>query len=200
MRILFSLTILICGLLSSLFSIYQVADITTFTVSVEHLSTLFPLSFSIVAMVGYLRKKRSVIDVGVVMSMLTYFFINSMNVPFSVLNVIWIVGFFFLFVGIWIAARSLLWLTSLENSARKGSSEKEVLSFSRSARTYVTYGIFTNLLLAGFLSIMGSLMSAYTSLGRITEGRIETVLMLVFAFLLFLVIYKMIDLLVLEEE
>ncbi len=174
-------------------------DIFTITISVEYLSSVFPLFFSIVTMVGYLRKKKSVIDVGVVMSIITFYFINSRYLSFSILNVIWIVAFFFLFVGIWIAARYLLWLAALEDSARKGSGGKEVLSFSRSARTHVTYGIFTNLLLGVFLSVMASLMSSYASLGMITEGRIETVLMLVFGFILFLVIYKMIDLLVLEE-
>ncbi|MEF8873591.1 MAG: hypothetical protein V5A88_02845 [Candidatus Thermoplasmatota archaeon] len=84
---------------------------------------------------------------------------------------------------------------SIEDSARKGSEGDEIFSFSRSARTYVVYGIFTNILLGAFLSVLASLLGSYSSLGRITSGRIETVLMIVFTFSLFLVIYKMIDLL-----
>lgn len=199
MKILFSLVILLCGLASSAVSLHLVLGISRVTVSVHHLSHLLPFIFSIVTLVGYLREKTSVIDAGIMMSMVTYSFINR-NLSLSVLNTLSIVGLLFLFVGIWFFARYLLLLESIEESARKGSQGEEVFSFSRSARTYVAYGIFTNVLLGAFLSIMASLMGSYSSLGRITSGRIETVLMIVFTFSLFLVIYKMIDLLAPEEE
>lgn len=191
---MFSLVILLCGLASSLTSMHLMFGISTITVSARHLSQLLPLIFSSVAMIGYLRGRTSVIDTGMIMSMITYTFINR-NLSLSILHTLSIVGFLFLFVGIWIFGRYLLLFNSIEDSARKGSEEEEIFSFSRSARTYVAYGIFTNVLLGAFLSVLASLLGSYSSLGRITSGRIETVLMIVFTFSLFLVIYKMIDLL-----
>jgi len=140
-----------------------------------------------------------VIDYGMIITIVSYFLINE-GLPLTVLNIIVIVGFLFLLVGIWFFARYLLLLDRIEDNSRKGSQDEDIISFTRSARMFAVRGIFTNTLLGAFLAIIASLMGSYSSLGRITPGRIEIFLMILFTFFLFLVIYKMISLMVSEEE
>jgi len=139
------------------------------------------------------------------MTIVSYFLINEGkrrigHLPLNTLNIIVIVGFLFLFVGVWFFARYLLLLERIEGSSRKGSQDVDVISFSRDARKFTVRGIFTNILFGAFLSIIATLMGSYSSLGRITTGRIEVILMIVFTFSLFLVIYKMISLMASEDE
>lgn len=158
-----------------------------------------PLIFSIIPTVGFLRGKNSAIDYGIILTIVSYFLINE-GLSFTVLNIILVVGLLFLLVGVWFFARYLLLLERIEDSSRKGSQDRDVISFSRDARKFTVRGIFTNILFGAFLSVIASLMGSYSSLGRITTGRIEVILMIVFTFALFLVIYKMISLMVPEDK
>ncbi|MFW6064754.1 MAG: hypothetical protein ACOC8Y_04175 [Candidatus Natronoplasma sp.] len=144
-------------------------------------------------------EKNSVISAGIFATVFLYFFVNR-ELPLRVVNVLLVVGFLFLFVGIWFFARYLLLLRTIEENSRKGSQNSDIISFSRAARNFTVYGIFTNVILGAFLSIIASLMGSYSSLGRITTGRIEVILMIVFTFSLFFVIYKMICLMASEEK
>jgi len=184
--LIFSLIILASGLSASL-------------VSMHSFYWFLPFLLSIIPTVGFLRKKSSVIDHGIILIILFHFFINR-DLSLTVLNILSIVGFLFLFVGVWFFARYLLLLIRIEDSSRKGSQVEDVISFSREARKFTVHGIFTNVLLGAFLAIIASLMGSYSSLGRLTTGRIETVLMIVFTFSLFLVIYKMLNIMASEGE
>ncbi|MBS3781969.1 MAG: hypothetical protein KGY66_06010 [Candidatus Thermoplasmatota archaeon] len=148
---------------------------------------------------AYLRKKPLVVDVAMVLIILSYLFINEDISPI-VVNFLFIIGFLFLFIGMWFFARYLMLTSDIEEDSRKGSKNKQVMAFSSSARSSTVYGIFTNILLAAFISMIASLIGFYSSLGRITSGRIETILMILFTSALFLVVYKMIDLLRSQEE
>ncbi len=139
------------------------------------------------------------VDAGMVLIILSYLFINEDISP-KVVNFLFIIGFLFLFIGIWFFARYLMLLGSIEEDSRKGSKNEYVMAFSRPARNFTVFGIFSNILLAGFISIIASLIGFYSSLGRVTSGRIETILMIVFTFSLFFVIYKIISLMASEED
>jgi len=139
------------------------------------------------------------IDIGITLSMFTYLFM-SRNLSLTVLNIFATVGFLFLFIGIWVFARYLLMVCNVEESARKGSQNRDLISFTRSARHFTVYGIFTNLIFGAFLAAVAALVGSFSSLGRITTGRIETILMIIFSLALFMIIYKMIDLLSSEER
>jgi len=139
------------------------------------------------------------VDAGMVLIILSYLFINEDIFP-KVVNFLFIIGVLFLFIGIWFFARYLLLLGNIEEDSRKGSKNEYVMAFSRPARNFMVSGIFSNILLAGFISIIASLIGFYSSLGRVTSGRIETILMIVFTFSLFFVIYKIISLMASEED
>ncbi len=158
-----------------------------------------PLIFSFLPMIGFLRKNSPVIDFGIILTIIPYFFINR-EVPLSIINAITIVGFLFLFIGIWFFMRYFLLVGKIEDSSRKGSIGKIDISFSKPARKFTVYGILSNILLGAFLSVVASLMGSHISLARITTGRIETFLMIVFNLALFFVIYKMISIIISEEE
>ncbi len=183
---IFSLGILASGLFASLASMHSVY-------------WFLPLIISIVPVIGLMREKNSVISVGIFTTIFFYFFVNR-ELPLRVVNIILIVGFLFLFVGIWFFARYLLLIRTVEDNSRKGSKNSDIISFSKSARNFTVYGIFTNVILGAFLSIIASLMGSYSSLGRVTTGRIEVILMIVFTLSLFFVIYKIINLMASEEE
>ena len=159
----------------------------------------FPLLFSIIPTIGLIRENSSIIDIGIITTIFFYFFINR-DLSLRVSNTLLILGFLFLLVGIWFFSRYIIILIRIEDSSRKGSQEEDVISFSREARKFTVHGIFTNVLLGAFLAIIASLMGSYSSLGRLTTGRIETVLMIVFTFSLFLVIYKMLNIMASEGE
>lgn len=152
---------------------------------------------SLIPTVGFLGEKNSVIDIGIILTILSHFFINR-NIPLTILNTLFMVGFLFLFIGVWLFVRYFLLVSKIEDSARKGSGD--LISFTRSARKFTVRGIFTNILLGAFLSIIASFMGSYSSLGRITTGRIEVILMILFTSALFLVIYKMISIMASEEN
>jgi len=175
------------------------SGLTASLASMHFFYWFFPLIFSVIPTVGFLREKSSVIDYGMIMTIVSYFLINE-GLPLTVLNVILVVGLLFLLVGVWFFARYLLLLDRIERSSRKGAQGEDIISFTRSARKFMVRGIFTNTLLGAFIAIIASLMGAYSSLGRVTQGRIENILMIVFSFLLFLVIYKMISLMASEDE
>ncbi|MFW5946780.1 MAG: hypothetical protein ACOCTN_07940 [Candidatus Natronoplasma sp.] len=152
---------------------------------------------SLIPTVGFLGDKNSVIDIGIILTILSHFFINR-NIPLTILNTLFMVGFLFLFIGVWLFVRYFLLVSKIEDSARKGSGD--LISFTRPARKFTVRGIFTNILLGAFLSIIASFMGSYSSLGRITTGRIEVILMILFTSALFLVIYKMISIMASEEN
>ncbi len=180
-----SIVILALGLFASLVSLHSVY-------------WFLPIILSVIPTVGFLREKNSVIDIGIILTILSHFFINR-DISLTPLNTLLMVGFLFLFVGIWIFVRYFLLVEKIEDSARKGSQDGCLISFTRSARKFTVRGIFTNILLGAVLSIIASLMGSYSSLGRVTTGRIEVVLMIVFTSSLFFVIYKMIGLMASEE-
>ena len=167
-------------------------------ISMHSIYWFLPLILIVVPVVGFLREILSMIDIGIITTIFFYFFVNR-ELSLTIINLISIVGFLFLFVGIWFLARYILLLGDIEDNSRKGSRDGHILSFSRDARKFTVYGILTNIVLGAFLSIIASLMGSYGSLGRVTTGQIETILMIVFSLALFFVIYKMIDLMAAGE-
>ena len=152
-----------------------------------------PLIVSPVSLIGYFKKSPIALDAGIFVLIISYFLING-NVPFNILTLLKLIGLLFLFIIIWSFGRHLMLIDMIEENSIKGPDEGRV----NRLRKDTSYQMLGNLLLGAVLSCLASMMGMYGSLE--TSGQIETILMVVFSFGLFLSMFIMLKILSSKED
>lgn len=152
----------------------------------------FPIFFSLVSLVGFYLGKFYVLDTGILLSIISYLFVNR-GFDLNIFNILLVIGPFFLFVGVWFYARNTLTIKLIEN-VQERSSDNPLSSF----RKLALVDIFNNLLLGSFLALIGSILGIHSSLDIGLSSDIESILMVFFSLLVFFMIY--IELKVISSE
>ncbi len=134
-------------------------------------------------------------NAGIVLSIILFFLLNR-NFVFNPLNLFYLIGTLFLFIGIWFFGHHILLLDMIEENSRKGPDVKYVTRLEKTT----SYKIIGNVALGAVLTFLATVMGMYGSIGRMTAGQIETVLMVIFSSAIFVVVYVIIKTLSAEEE
>ncbi|MBS3781595.1 MAG: hypothetical protein KGY66_03470 [Candidatus Thermoplasmatota archaeon] len=153
----------------------------------------FPLIFGLVSVIGYILKKLFVFDTGIFFTIISYLFANSGISP-SVYNLLVIMMFFFLLIGIWFYARSTLFISGIEGI----SSDEYDIGLSMFRRSSLNE-ILTTILMGVLLSILASFIVLYSSLGITMSSLTETLLMIVLSVSVFFITFLVIKLFSLEK-
>ncbi len=152
-----------------------------------------PLIFGFVSVLGYNLKSFFFLDIGIILSIISFLFVNSAR-PWNLINLILAIIIFFLFLGVWFYVRNLLFISGIENVSCVGS-EESLSAFKRSALN----DIFKNLFVGGFLAVLASFIGMYSDLGQNIGAEIGLLLMIVFSSTVFFIIYLIIKLLSMED-
>jgi len=154
---------------------------------------ILPLIFGLISLIGYILKKLFIFDTGISLTIISYLFASSGLYP-TVYNLLEIMLFFFLLIGIWFYARNTLFLSGIKGSG----SDKYDVGLSKFRRSSLNE-IFTTILSGVLLSLLASFIVLYSSLG-ITLGSVaETLLMVGLSASVFFIAFLMIKLFSLEE-
>ncbi|MEF8873727.1 MAG: hypothetical protein V5A88_03535 [Candidatus Thermoplasmatota archaeon] len=155
--------------------------------SPQNVYRFFPLIFGVLAIVGYLFKKLFLFDIGIFLSFLFYLFANS-GLPFDIYNLLAIMAFFFLMMGIWFYSRNVFLISGIEEVA---DSDGRLSSYKRSSLSE----ILNTLLMSALLSIVASFIVLYSSLGIAMDSRGETLLMVILSAAVFFITILIVKLL-----
>lgn len=147
----------------------------------------FPLIFCIVPLIGYNVRRLLFLDSGIPLLIISYLFVNRV-ISFTTANLLSIIGFFFLFVGVWFYARNTLLVSGIDE-VFESSSDKNVQDFKRSALN----DLFGNVVMGFFLAVFAGLIGAYSSLEMGIGANIEIILMVIFSSAVFFILYLLIN-------
>ncbi len=168
------------GILAALFSLHSVY-------------WFLPLIFISIPIVGFNLRNFFLLDLGVLLSLFSYFFANRGLNPSELTVLLLIIGIFFLFLGIWFYARNMLLLSGIE---RTPGSEKYIASFKIAAFTEITGDLFIGALLA----LIASFIGLNSFMGLEMRAEVEMLLFIVLSSSVFLAMYLIVKLFSLEEE
>ncbi len=150
----------------------------------------FPLMFISISILGYNLKSFFFLDLGILLSLISYFFVNRGGDP-SNLNVLLLtIGTFFLFLGVWFYARNLVLISGIRKRV-KNTKQFKIAALS---------DISTDLFIAVFLSLIASFIGMNSFIGVDMSPQMEMLLVVILSFSVFFVIYLIIRLLSLETE
>ncbi len=149
----------------------------------------FPLIFISISLIGFNLKKSFVLDTGILLSVISYLFVNR-GLQLKTLNILYIIGIFFLFVAAWFCAKNTLMVQEMINAFEVPDGERFV-SFRRSSLT----DLFNNLILSVSIAVIGSFIGIFSSLGGGLSADLEIILMVVFSSLVFFIMYVITNLL-----
>lgn len=133
-----------------------------------------PLIGGLVSGYGLHRMDKRFIDYGHLFSILSFYLINR-NMAFELINLILVIGFFFLFFSSWIVNRNEIFLESLERDShtemardrwdssdkKKEQKEGRIRSFEKSSLKAVLTFVMVGML----LTFTGTFMAMYGSVG-----------------------------------
>ncbi|MBS3817441.1 MAG: hypothetical protein KGY76_07770 [Candidatus Thermoplasmatota archaeon] len=171
MRIFFSSVIFVVALLTSLLSLHSVY-------------WFFPIVFSVVCIVGFNLKSILLLDVGAVILIPSYLFINrGLDLTFS--NLVMVTGVFFLLVGTWIISRKVLLVSGIWEGVETKSMREDLSLLSGFGLDVISINLFFGLV----FSLLGSLLAIYSSLGFELSSQMTIPFMLVLSSTTFLMIY-----------
>lgn len=143
----------------------------------------FPLVFFGIAMVGFYSTKHLLLDAGILLAIISYLFVNR-GFSMSLLNMLVIVGPFFMFACVWFCARNSMMVKEMRNNIERGSDES-----LRPYRKSALGEIFNNLVIGAFLAILGSILGLYSSIQINISLNVQIILMIFFSSLVFFMIY-----------
>ncbi|MEF8832428.1 MAG: hypothetical protein V5A66_02785, partial [Candidatus Thermoplasmatota archaeon] len=149
--------------------------------SPQNVYRTFPLIFGVVSLTGYVLKRFFIFDTGIFLSVISYLFANS-GVPPSVYNLLVIMIFFFLVIGIWFYARNSLLISGFEGV----EGDKSDIGLATIRRTSLNE-ILNTLLIGILLSIVASFLALYSSLEITMGSMLQTLLMVVFSAVVFFI-------------
>ncbi len=146
----------------------------------------FPLIFGVVAFTGYAIKKIFVLDTGVFLTVVSYLFANG-GLSLTINNLIVIMVFFFLSIGIWFYARNTLLMSGI----RGRCDDESDIGLSKFRRGSINE-ILNTLLMGFLLSILASVIFLYSSLDMAMGSLVNVLLTVLFSagalFVTFLII------------
>jgi len=155
-----------------------------------------PILFGCFVILAYNLKSIFLLDIGILSSILSLFFVNHGLYP-NLLNLSSVIGFFFLFVGIWFYVRNLIYISGIEDNLVSEIGEVDSLvSFKRA----VSIDISGRLFIAAFLAIVASLVGMYSPLGIDVSPMVEILLMVAFSSGIFFIVYFIIRALSIESS
>ncbi|MFP3872273.1 MAG: hypothetical protein ACOCTR_02540 [Candidatus Natronoplasma sp.] len=150
-----------------------------------------PLALISVSIVGLNLGNKSTLDIGVLLSLISYLFVNR-GEPLTVSNSLLIILFFFLFIGTWLYARNTLLVDTMESlSEMDKAPDDHLASFRRSSLKDISQ----NLVIGGFLTILGTFIGMYSSVGTGLGSNLEIILMVIFSASIFFIIYLKLNIL-----
>ncbi len=149
----------------------------------------FPLIFGIISLTSYVMKKIFVFDIGIFLTIISYLFASS-EVPPTVYNLLVIMLFFFVLIGIWFYGRNTLLISGIESRV-SGDSDIGLSEFRRASLTE----ILNTLLMGVLLSILASFIVLSSSIGMDIGPRLETFLMVGLSAAVFFITFFIIRLL-----
>lgn len=155
-------------------------------ISIHSIYWFFPLIFGIFTLVGYFLKKPFLVDIGIVMTILSYLFINrgmAMG-PISLLVVIVVV---LLFIGLWFLSRNAMLVRAIRKDADESILSDELTPFIRTSSQEILSLVVGCII----LSISASMMATNSSLELDFIFKYQKVFIIVFSSLVFLIIYLM---------
>jgi len=150
---------------------------------------IFPLIFGVISLIAYVLKKVYVFDTGIFLTVIAYLFASS-NLQPSVYNLLLIMLFFFLSMGIWFYGRNTLLISGIESGV-KGKSDIGLSEYRRASLTE----ILNTLLIGVLLSILASFIVLSSSIGIEMGSRLETLMMVVLSAAVFFIAFIIIRLL-----
>jgi len=151
---------------------------------------VFPLLFGVVSFIGYVMKRFFILDTGIFLMVISYLFSRaSAAPPVTLFNLLGIMLFFFLSIGLWFYARNILLISGTHRVGIEGSYIG--LSTFRKASLIE---ILNTLLLAVLLSIIASFIAFYSSIGISMGSMLETLVMVVLSATVFLITFLIIRL------
>jgi len=154
---------------------------------------IFPLMFGIVSLIGYILKKLFIFDTGIFFTVISYLFANSgLSPTFS--NLLLIMVFFFLFIGIWFYARGILFISGVKGVG----SDKYDIGLSEFRRSSLSE-VLSTILIGVLLSILASFLVLYSSLDITLGSLTETLLLVGLSVSVFFITFLVIKLFSLEN-
>ncbi len=132
---------------------------------------ILPLIFGIFSLVGYLLKIFFIFDTGVFLTFISYLFAVS-GLPPTVYNLLIIMLFFFLLLGIWFYGRNNLFISGIKVEA----TDEYDIGLSDFRRSTLSE-ILNTLIIGLLLSLLASFIVLYSSLEVDLGSIIETLLM-----------------------
>ncbi len=151
--------------------------------------SILPLIFGVISVTGYAFKKIFIFDAGIFLTFISYMFASS-GMPPNFYNLFELISFFFLLIAIWLYARNTFFVSSI----KEARTEKFNTGLSKFRRSSLAE-ILNTLLIAALLSILGSFIVLYSSLGIEIGSMLEALLMVALSSIVFFITFLIIRLL-----
>lgn len=162
-------------------------------ISLESPYWFLPLIFAVGSLIGFYSENLFILDGGILISIISYLFVNRGLAP-TISNVLVVVGLFFLFISVWFWARNEVMIGEMEDNIERNAG-KRYISFRRDALEE----IISNLIIAVFLAIFGSIIAMYSSLEIGLSPDMQSILMVFFSCLVFFIIYLKLNIIYSED-
>lgn len=170
-----------------------VSGLATF-LSSHPMISLFPFLFGVISTVGYYFKRSFVFDFSLMLSILSYL-AGNVFLGFHVINLIVVIAVLFSYFTLWFLGRNGLVLRNIYSSSDEDILSDEWNEFVRISSKEIVNEVF----LASVLTIFGSFLAVNSFVDIVGIAERDSVFVMVFAFIAFLIIYIMMNFLSIEN-
>ncbi len=128
-------------------------------ISIHSVLWFFPLIFSLIMITGFILKLELLFDIGLLMTIITFLFINRGLQP-TPINLVLVMAIFFLLIGVWFITRN--WIHLIQSWTELDlKTHNEKISFKDS----ISGNIIENLFFGVLLSFLGTLIGLNSYMG-----------------------------------
>lgn len=151
-------------------------------ISLHSVYWFLPVCFGIVSLAGYLLKNFFFLDLGIILSILTFLFAYRAT-ELSFLSLLLVIGFVFLHFGVWILSRNSLIVREIKDDLGEVSLPKSFNQFRKSSANEIM-----NVILFGIvLSFIGYSVASFSVFQ--TPSEFQITMIIVFSSIAFLTTY-----------